>query len=350
MSRWLGVLLFALVGLGGIDAWIRHEREVGRVSDGILRPLVDPVRQIVPERVRAVNLRTPGTGREWRYERQGDTWHFPAYFDAYVHGDRLGSFLDVILGASGTRATDDLDDHDELGVTERRGLGVTLYGSGADGPLVDILLGRGIPGSGGEEIYARLGGDDLVLHLHANPVRLLGGGKPPLLDAHLLPRAERRSTLTRAKVLSETQSYLIRRVLAPLPENAPPIPLDGRDRYQWVLEREARVDTCVDASVYTWLAWLRSVRFERLVDPHDEGYGLGSVGEVELTDEEDTSDRLQVGRATGGGPAGGDGVYVGNLVANLVTVMPAARAQWLLPPARFLLEPLADPSPFENIP
>lgn len=348
MRGWLGVLLLALVGLGGIDAWIRHEREVRRVGDGILRPLVDPARQIVPERVRVVKLRAPGTRGDWRYERRGDTWRFPAYFDAYVHGDRMGSFLRVVLGASGTRATGDADDHDELGVTEREGLRVTFEGS--DGPLVHFLLGRPIPGPGGEEIYARLDGDDLVLHLHANPVRLLGGGQPPLLDPHLLPQAERRRAITRVRVLSDSQSYLIRRVLAPLPENASPFPLYERDRYRWVLERESRVDTCVDASVYTWLAWLRSVRFERLVDPDDDGYGLGSAGEVELTDEEDTIDRLQVGRAAGGGPAVVDAVYVGNRVAHLVTVMPAARAQWLLPPASLLLEPLANPSPFESIP
>ncbi|MBT6148276.1 MAG: hypothetical protein HOH74_22780, partial [Gemmatimonadetes bacterium] len=118
-----------------------------------------------------------------------------------------------------------------------------------------------------------------------------------------------------------------------------------RDRYRWVLERHARVDTCDDNSVYTWLSWLRSVRFAQLVDPDEQGYGLGSAGTVELTDDDDTMDRLLLGRA-----AGDDNVYVGNHSAKLVTVMPALRAGWLLPSPHLLLEPLADPSPYESIP
>jgi hypothetical protein len=123
------------------------------------------------------------------------------------------------------------------------------------------------------------------------------------------------------------------------------MPVEERDRYRWVLERDARVDTCDDNSVYAWLSWLRSVRFAHLVDPAGRDYGLGSTGVVELTDEEDTSDRLRVGRAAGSGE-----VYVGNQGANMVTVMPAPRAGWLLPPPQLLLDPLPDPSPYENIP
>ena len=94
-----------------------------------------------------------------------------------------------------------------------------------------------------------------------------------------------------------------------------------------------------------WLSWLRSVRFAQLVDPGDKGYGLGSTGTVELTDETDTTDRLLIGRAGGSGDS-----YVGNQSANLVTVMPSLRASWLLPPPSLLLDPLPDPSPYESIP
>ncbi|MDP7447148.1 MAG: hypothetical protein QF689_01050 [Candidatus Latescibacteria bacterium] len=354
MSRWLGVLLLALVLLGGADTWLRSHRATRRIGDGRLRALVDSERQVETDRVRAVHLRVPGNKGEWHYERRGDTWRFPAYFNAYIHGDRMNSFLDVILGASGTRATDGADDHDELGVADHQGLHVMLHGggSGAVGgeALADIRLGRGIPGPVGEESYARLAGDDLVLHLHANPIRLLGGAMPPLLDPHLLPRDVKRRTITRARVTSGEGSYLLRRVLAPMPEDAPPSPLDERDRYSWVLERESRIDTCDDTSIYAWMSWVRSVRFERLVDPRDDGYGLGTAGELELTDEEDTHDRLRLGRNAGDQADAGAGLYVGNEVADLVTVMPAGRAQWLLPPARLLLEPLPDPSPFESIP
>lgn len=341
MTRRLGMLAVALLLLGGLDFWVRHERAADRLADSRLRALVDPALQIVPDRVRVVRLQIPGGG-EWRYERPGDTWRFPAYFDAYVHGDRMHAFLGTLLSATGTRASHDTDDHDELGVADHQAVRVIVE---SDMPLADILLGRGIPGPGGQESYARLSGQDLVLHLHAHPARLLGDARPPLLDPHLLPRDEVRKTITLVRVTSDEQSYLVRRVLAPLPEDAPPIPVDERDRYRWVLERDARVDTCDDNSVYAWLSWLRNVRFERLVDPADKGYGLGSTGVVELTDEEDTVDHLRVGRGAGRGE-----VYVGNQSANMVTVMPAPRAVWLLPPPQVLLEPLPDPSPYESIP
>lgn len=342
MKRWFSIVLLALVVLWGLDTWLRHERSARRLADGVLLPLVDRSRELTPERIRAVRLRPPGANGEWRYERRGDAWRFPAYFDAYVHGDRMGSFLDVLLSASGTRATSDSDDHDELGVTEHQALRVVL--EGAEGSLEEILLGPAIPAPGGEESFARLAGNDLTLHLHANPIRLLGAAQPSLLDPHLLPRSERRSSITQVDVASESQTYTLRRVLAPIPKDAPPIPPGERDRYRWILEREARVDTCIDDNVYVWLSWIRSVRFERLVNPSEKGYGLGSAGQVELIDDKDVRDQLLVGRA-----ANAAAVYVSNKGARLVTVMPADRANMLLPPASLLLEPFPVPSPFEAL-
>jgi hypothetical protein len=342
VRQWLGILLLALVILGGLDTWLRHERSAQRLADGVLLPLVDPTRELTPERIRAVRLRPPGANGEWRYERRGDAWRFPAYFDAYVHGDRMGSFLDVVLSASGTRATSDSDDHDDFGVTEQQALRVVL--EGAEGSLAEVLLGPAIPAPGGEESFARLSRNDLTLHLHANPIRLLGAAQPSLLDPHLLPRSERRSSITQVEVTSASQTYTLRRVLAPIAEDAPPIPPNERDRYRWILEREARVDTCIDDNVYMWLSWIRSVRFERLVNPSEEGYGLGSAGQIKLIDDKDIGDQLLVGRA-----ANATSVYVGNKTARLVTVMPAARAHMLLTPASLLLEPLPEPNPFEAL-
>lgn len=341
MKRWLGILLLALVVLGGLDTWIRYERDARRDADGALRPLLDPALEVVPDRVRVVRLQVAQS--EWRYERVGDTWRFPAYFSAYVHGDRLNALLGTILGAVGTRAGNDADRHDAFGVAEHQALRVLLEDS--SGPLAAILLGRGVPGPAAEESYARLAGDDLVLHLHANPQRLLGNARPPLLDPHLLPRDQPRRAITQVRVAGADGSYDLQRVLAPLPEGAPPMPMDERDRYRWVLQREARIDTCDDNSVYTWLSWVRSVRFLRLVDPAAPDYELASSGLLQWTDEEGTSDRLAIGRTAGNGE-----IYVANEAAGLVTVMPTLRARWLLPPAELLLQPLTDPTPFESIP
>lgn len=342
MTRRLGLLLLIVVLLAGLDTWIRHERSVQRDADGVLRALLDPALEIVPDRVRVVRLQ-PAVGIQWRYQRQGDTWRFPAYFNAYVHADRMNALLGTILGAIGTRATDDADAHDDLGVADHQAMRV-IFEDG-NGPLAAVLLGRGVPGPDAEESYARVAGSDLALHLHANPQRLLGDAQPPLLDPHLLPRDERRQALVRLQVAGPQGNYVLQRVLAPLPEGAPAMPMDERDRYRWVMQRDARVDTCDEGSVYTWLAWIRSVRFLRLVDPAATEYGLGTAGVLQWTDEQGTADRLQLGRAAGPGER-----YVSNEAAGLVTVMPTLRAAWLLPHPDLLLQPPTEPSPFESIP
>ena len=142
------------------------------------------------------------------------------------------------------------------------------------------------------------------------------------------------------------ETYRLRRVLAPLPGDAPalPLPVGDRDRYRWLLQRESGVDSCVDASVYAYLTYLRQVRVERLVDPAaSAGYGFG-VARVELTDEEGVRDVLEVG-----GAAGAQERYARNGRARLTAVLAAARAEWLTPPAEVLLDTLSHPSPFEEV-
>ena len=103
------------------------------------------------------------------------------------------------------------------------------------------------------------------------------------------------------------------------------------------------MDSCVDASVYAYLTYLRQVRVERLVDPAaSAGYGFG-FARVELTDEEGVRDVLEVG-----GAAGARERYARNRRARLTAVLAAARAEWLTPPAGVLLDTLAQPSPFEG--
>ena len=257
--------------------------------------------------------------------------------------DRL---LHGVLGAAGTLVTTDEDDFDDLGLSEQSAVRLTLAGNAGE-PLGEIWIGRGVPGPPADESYVRRAGSDSVLHLHANPLLTVGAARPPMLDPHLLPRDERGGPVVEVLVSSPPEGdFRLRRVLAPLPEDAPalPLPAGERERYRWLLERDSGVEEdCVDASVWEYLSYLRQVRVERLVDPAaSAGYGFGAA-RVELIDEEGVRDVLEVGGAAAAGER-----YVRNGRARLTAVLPAARTEWLMPPAEVLLDTLPEPSPFER--
>ena len=345
MTRHLLLLAAGLAVFAAADGWLRRARETGRDEAAVLRGILPPSGQVEPERVRSFSLQAPGSS-PWVYERRGDTWRFLAYFGAYAHSGRVDRLLQDVLGASGTLVTTDEDDFDDLGVTGRRAVRLTLAGTAGES-LGEIWIGKGVPGPAGPESYVRRAGSDTVLHLHANPLLQLGAARPPMLDPHLMPRDERRGSVVEVLVAAPAGgTYRLRRVLAPLPEDAPalPLPAGERERYRWLLQRESGVeDSCVDASVYAYLSYLRQVRVERLVEPAaSAGYGFGSA-RVELTDEKGVRDVLEIG-----GAAAVDERYVRNAGARLTAVLTGGRAAWLTPPAEVLLDTLLHPSPFES--
>ena len=343
MIRQLLLLAVVLAAAAAADGWLRRARDSGRAEAAVLRWVLPPSAQVEPDRVRTLSLQIPGSS-PWVYERRGGTWRFPAYFGAYAHSGRVDRLLHEALGAPGTLVTTDEDDFDDLGVSGAQAVRLSLAGNAGES-LGGIWIGRGVPGPAGGESYVRRAGSDSVLHLHANPLLTVGAARPPMLDPRLMPRDERGGPAVEVAVTAPGEAYRLRRVLAPLPGDAPilPLPASDRERYRWLLERESGVDSCVDASVYAYLAYLRQVRVERLVDPAGSaGYGFGAA-RVELTDEEGGRDVLETG-----GAAGGDERYVRNARPGLTAVLTADRAEWLTPPAAVLLDTLAQPSPFEG--
>lgn len=342
MIRHLLLLAFVLAAVAAADGWLRRARDSGRAEAAVLRGILPASGQVEPDRVRTLSLQVPGSS-PWVYERRGGTWRFPAYFGAYAHSGRVDRLLHEVLGASGTLVTTDEDDFDDLGVSGQQAVRLALAGNAGES-LGEIWIGKGVPGPSGDESYVRRAGSDSVLHLHANPLLTVGAARPPMLDPHLLPRDERGGPVVEVLVTAPPGGdYRLRRVLAPLPEDGPalPLPTGERERYRWLLQRESVVDSCVDASVWAYLSYLRQVRVERLVDPAaSAGYGLGAA-RVELTDEEGVRDVLEVG-----GPAVADERYVRNGRARLTAVLAGARAEWLTPPAEVLLDTLPQPSPF----
>ena len=345
MIRQLLLLATVLASVAAADGWLRRARDSGRAEAAVLRSILPPSGQVEPDRVRTLSLQVPGAS-PWVYERRGGTWRFPAYFGAYAHSGRVDRLLHEVLGASGTLVTTAEDDFDDLGVSGPQAVRLALAGNAGES-LGEIWIGRGVPGPSGDESYVRRAGSDSVLHLHANPLLTVGAARPPMLDPYLLPRDERGGSVVEVRVAAPEETYRLRRVLAPLPEDAPmmPLPAGERERYRWLLHRESGVeDSCVDANVYAYLSYLRQVQVKRLVDPAaSSGYGFGAA-RVELTDEEGVRDVLEVG-----GAAAGDELYVRNTRARLTAVLAAARADWLAPPSAVLLDTLPHPSPFEGV-
>lgn len=343
MNRRLLLLAALLVALVAVDAWVRQARLDARDDAAVLRSLVPAAWQVEPDRVRQLQLVIPGASARFVYERRGDTWRFPAYLDAYAHADRVERLLEVVLGGTGTLASTDGDDHDELGLAEHRALQVHLFGADG-GSLAEIWIGRGVPGPGAQESYARRAGVDTVLHLHTNPVLLLGAARPPMLDPHLYPRDVRLGAIVEARVQFAGQPYGLTRVLAPLVDTAagPLPPIDERERYRWLLTRGGRADTCINASVYEYLAYPGQVRFERLVDPGTAA-GLDGGDSLELVDEDGKRVTLRIAGDDGSGMR-----LVHNLATGLVAAVRSDRVQWLTPPAAVLLDSLAQPSPFQQ--
>ena len=286
MIRHLLLLAAVLAAVAAADGWVRRARDGGRAEAAVLRGILPPSGQVEPDRVRTLSLQAPGSS-PWVYERRGGTWRFPAYFDAYAHSGRVDRLLGEVLGASGTLVSTDEDDFDDLGVSGPQAVRLTLAGN----------AGKGVPGPSGDESYVRRAGSDSVLHLHANPLLTVGAARPPMLDPHLLPRDERGGPVVEVRVTVPEGAYRLRRVLAPLPEDGPalPLPAGERERYRWLLQREPGVEEdCVDASVWAYLSYLRQVRVERLVDPAaSAGYGFGAM-RVELIDEEGGREVLEV--------------------------------------------------------
>lgn len=334
MKRSLLLMAIVLSVLVLSDHWLRQGQLDELDRHGVLRPLlaVDP--EMVPDRVHQMVL-SLGTGQTFTYVREGELWRFPEYHNALAHSDRIEGLLRLSLGSVGTFRS--IVQGGEIAEPPQLSMQVDLYDRGKQ-ILTKLQFAGPISGAGGSHNLARVVGSDSVLTLHANPIRVVGRGRPPLLDPHLLPRSLPRGTLTRVEMESEQGSWSLQRVLAPRTAGGPPMPMEESQRYRWVAHHGGRVDTCHSSSVFAYLDFLNRLPVDELTTTDLPTH---AATRLRLIDEEGVVDELVIS-----GDQGDGSVAIHNQRARIVGLVPSSRATWIIPPVQVLIDSLPQPSPF----
>ena len=336
------ILLTLAAGLALLvltDSWLRQRQAETLRLEATLMPLVADT-QIVPERVGRLDLRF-GDESSYVYVRQGALWRFPAYHNAVAHTDRIERLLQMSLSSQGTLYTTDPDQHTQAGMTRPTLQMDLLDRSGKR--LTQLQFAGPVPGPGGTESYARVADADTVLHLHADPISVVGRGRPPMLDPHLLPRSLALDALVSIEAVG-SDSWRLQRVTAPMPEGVGPMPPTADQRYRWLLHRGARIDSCRNTSVAAYLGFLRRVRVDGLTGPQPPVAEGAASTHLRLTDEKGVVDELVI---TGAHPTPVSTI-VQNMRAALAALVATRRAAWLVPPATTFLDSLTTPTPFDR--
>ena len=337
LPRQLAVLTAILAVLIVADHWLGERQAAARIQASQLSLLVEPDAEIVPERVRKIDVRAGS--RQWIFEKRGNHWRFPAYHGAYVQENRVTFLLESLLTTYGTVVGDDEDDRDEYGLTPSSAVRVAL--SDGSVALADFWVGRGAPGPRAGESYVRREGDNAIIHLHANPRHALASGDPPMVDGLVLPAALAGKSVVQVNFATqELAPRQLRRVDKPPPTEGPYLPKPGEYSYDWIAGFGERVDTCLIANVFAYTSFVSSLRFQRLHDPRARDYGFTDGERIELVDEDGDAVILHRGRQEG------NSVYLRNASAGLVCSVPATAADLLFPTREVLTDTLPEPSPY----
>ena len=343
MNRIIAGLVLLIALLAAAEFWILHRRESARVERSLLRPLLHARAEVVPERVRAIQIHRGGESQVWTYEKQGRHWRFPGSFDAYVRADRVDFMLRSILQTLGTFVSDDEGLH-RYGLTADEALRIALFGA-ADEPLLELWVGDGVAGAAAAEVYVKKTAVDTVLHWHANPRHALDAGNPPMIDPLVLPQALARQPIAviRFEGGGDPAVRSLRRIEVPTSQEgtAAALPPLAGSTFAWLATVDGREDTCLNQSVSAYSSFLTRLRYRRVHDPRQGGYGFADGRRLELEDEEGVVDVLEVG-----GAASKETVYLRNEAAGMVYSVDRARAELLFPKAEYLLGPLPEPSPY----
>jgi hypothetical protein len=335
------IALLALTEYG-----VQRAREHDRTQRSLLRPLMNPAAEVVPERVRTIRIHRGGNPQVWTYQKQGNHWRFPGHFNAYVRTDRIDFLLRSMLQTQGTLVGTQVENLSRYGLTDDRAVSVTLLDA-RNVPLIEVQVGSGVTGAASNEAYVRKSSVDSVLYWHANPLHALDGGNPPMIDPLVLPQALARSSMSSIRFNSGPSGSvtLLRRVEVAANTNDPKALLAQRSdpTIVWLATANGREDTCLNTNVSAYSSFLTRLRFHRVHDPSKGGYGFVDGRRLEIVDDDGTTDMLDVG-----GAASKQTVYLRNGSAGMVFSVHRSSADLLFPKAEYLFDPLPEPSPYDR--
>jgi hypothetical protein len=347
MNRlFLPLLALLLVVLVTADHLSRRQRDQQRALASDVRPLLARHLEVVPDRVRHIQLQLGTRRQTWSYIREGHSWRYPAYFNAFAQVDRIDFLLRSLLEGVGTVVADDGGVEDATrGLSDEQALKVRFLGSD-NRLLLESWIGRGIPDLRSAESYLKRTADATVFHWHANPRHALDGGNPPMIDRLVLPRALGRKALVAISISTAGNlSLALRREDLPIEirEDGMPMPPAPGSSHVWLATFEdGSTDTCRIENVHAYTSMLKGLTFERLNDPATMQGSMWGEGarEFVLTDEDGVADLLTLQFDERGE------ALLYSKSTRLLSTIAAARAALLTPTREALLaERLPAPAP-----
>jgi hypothetical protein len=270
----------------------------------------------------------------WTFRKKDGNWHYPAHENAFALNDRVRSFIKEIVESDGTIVS--TRSHPKYGMGS---FTVHLTDSLATWNQT-VEIGSSLPGTDTREAYMKVPQSDTIYQIHADPLRGLNferlPGRPPFLDAKILPSAlSRRSMIRIAYDHNGSGAQVLERVEIEKAEDERS-PTDG-PTYEWYAIQSNKRSKVVDASVYAYLGYLSRLKYDNL---HDPTLFPQSTKHLTLIDDQETADTLDIAER-------GDATFLLHRTSGHLYSIPHNKARLLFPtPA--LLDTLADPSPYQQ--
>lgn len=269
-----------------------------------------------------------------------DTWHYPAYENAYVLGDQIKRFIEGVTQSYGTVIATNRQYQTQYGLGTPNMLTVTLTDS--TNATRTIQIGRSLP-EATTEAFMAVAENDTVFQMNADPRPILSylrdPNRAPLVDHKIIPSALSRRSII--KISFKNPTYPIRVLdrieIKDKAENARP--QDG-PTYEWhgqfnTGNRKVNINT-----VYAYTSYLSRLKFTDIHPAQSSTYRFGTHF-IALTDESGISDTLDVGNTTP------NGTYVRLRTTGQVFTLSTSKTELFFPPVA-LFDALPDPSPFNK--
>jgi hypothetical protein len=190
MLKPLFKLIALLIVLSIILMWVTLVKERAahekRTLDSTFVALLEN-KQIELADIQQVGVSLPGDAGQWHYVRGQYGWRIPEFRNAYALSGAIEGLIKALLNSRARYAASMPADATRYGLVA--GQTLTLILTGQNGTLMQVQLGRVIPGSH-DECYTTRPNDPYIYLLNINPHAFFPAGEsPPLLDRRVMPQA-----------------------------------------------------------------------------------------------------------------------------------------------------------------